>query len=198
MLFTPLFVFGSRDLSFTSLCREPSNGETIVNAPSGTMPPEPSEAETIVGISNSNKFIFHGFWVEIEFISDSTRVKTHPTNLGVRAFTKNAVYKPIGLTRRCFVLVSRLKCTSLPRLEANRVGCWRNESELHHLDHAKLRTLLPTASEAEIIAYKRRLNTLAARKSRKRKLEDVQALSTLIDLFHHPLSVLVHFFTFIL
>ncbi|KAJ7451439.1 hypothetical protein B0H11DRAFT_2075616, partial [Mycena galericulata] len=53
---------------------------------------------------------------------------------------------------------------------------------LRHLDHAKLRTLLPTASEAETIEYKRRLNTLAARKSRERKLEDVQALSTLIDL----------------
>ncbi|KAJ7466599.1 hypothetical protein B0H11DRAFT_2284559 [Mycena galericulata] len=52
---------------------------------------------------------------------------------------------------------------------------------LRHLDHAKLRTLLPTASEAVIIAYKRRLNTLAARKSRKRKLEHLQMLEAGVE-----------------
>ncbi|KAF7348107.1 Imprinted and ancient [Mycena sanguinolenta] len=40
----------------------------------------------------------------------------------------------------------------------------------------ELGTLSPTASEAEIIEYKRRQNTLAARKSRKRKLEHQQQL----------------------
>ncbi|KAJ6453104.1 hypothetical protein C8R45DRAFT_1039623 [Mycena sanguinolenta] len=42
----------------------------------------------------------------------------------------------------------------------------------------ELGALSPTASEAEIIEYKRRQNTLAARKSRKRKLEHQQALET--------------------
>ncbi|KAF8206512.1 hypothetical protein K438DRAFT_1817337 [Mycena galopus ATCC 62051] len=39
----------------------------------------------------------------------------------------------------------------------------------------------PTASEAEIIEYKRRQNTIAARKSRKRKLEHQQALEDEAD-----------------
>ncbi|KAJ7795590.1 hypothetical protein B0H14DRAFT_2532278 [Mycena olivaceomarginata] len=43
-------------------------------------------------------------------------------------------------------------------------------------DEEELAELSPTASEAEIIEYKRRQNTLAARKSRKRKLEHQQAL----------------------
>ncbi|KAJ6507999.1 hypothetical protein C8R47DRAFT_65344 [Mycena vitilis] len=43
-------------------------------------------------------------------------------------------------------------------------------------DLAELGVLSPTASEAETIEYKRRQNTLAARKSRKRKLEHQQAL----------------------
>ncbi|KAJ7029226.1 hypothetical protein C8F04DRAFT_44140 [Mycena alexandri] len=43
-------------------------------------------------------------------------------------------------------------------------------------DEAELGVLSPTASEAETIEYKRRQNTLAARKSRKRKLEHQQML----------------------
>ncbi|KAJ7483221.1 hypothetical protein FB451DRAFT_984677, partial [Mycena latifolia] len=43
-------------------------------------------------------------------------------------------------------------------------------------DDAELGVLPPTASEAEKIEYKRRQNTLAARKSRKRKLEHQQML----------------------
>ncbi|KAJ7869003.1 hypothetical protein B0H13DRAFT_1053898 [Mycena leptocephala] len=43
-------------------------------------------------------------------------------------------------------------------------------------DDEELGELSPTASEAEVIEYKRRQNTLAARKSRKRKLEHQQAL----------------------
>ncbi|KAJ7795634.1 hypothetical protein B0H14DRAFT_3888121 [Mycena olivaceomarginata] len=43
-------------------------------------------------------------------------------------------------------------------------------------DDEGLGELSPTASEAEIIEHKRRQNTLAARKSRKRKLEHQQAL----------------------
>jgi hypothetical protein len=43
-------------------------------------------------------------------------------------------------------------------------------------DDEVLAELSPTASEAEIIEHKRRQNTLAARKSRKRKLEHQQAL----------------------
>jgi hypothetical protein len=43
-------------------------------------------------------------------------------------------------------------------------------------DEEELAELSPTASEAEIIEYKRRQNTIAARKSRKRKLEHQQAL----------------------
>ncbi|KAJ7108596.1 hypothetical protein C8R44DRAFT_580119, partial [Mycena epipterygia] len=43
-------------------------------------------------------------------------------------------------------------------------------------DEQELGELSPTASEAETIEYKRRQNTLAARKSRKRKLEHQQML----------------------
>jgi hypothetical protein len=43
-------------------------------------------------------------------------------------------------------------------------------------ERAALGELSPTASEAEVIEYKRRQNTLAARKSRKRKLEHQQRL----------------------
>ncbi|KAJ6584749.1 hypothetical protein B0H19DRAFT_1059112 [Mycena capillaripes] len=48
-------------------------------------------------------------------------------------------------------------------------------------DLAALGELSPTASEAEIIEYKRRQNTLAARKSRKRKLEHQQALEDEVE-----------------
>ncbi|KAJ7178742.1 hypothetical protein C8R43DRAFT_974299 [Mycena crocata] len=43
-------------------------------------------------------------------------------------------------------------------------------------DEEELGVLSPTASEAETIEYKRRQNTIAARKSRKRKLEHQQML----------------------
>ncbi|KAJ7228130.1 hypothetical protein B0H12DRAFT_1004037, partial [Mycena haematopus] len=45
----------------------------------------------------------------------------------------------------------------------------------------ELGSLSPTASEAEVIEYKRRQNTIAARKSRKRKLEHQQALEDEVD-----------------
>jgi hypothetical protein len=48
-------------------------------------------------------------------------------------------------------------------------------------DEEELGSLSPTASEAEIIEYKRRQNTIAARKSRKRKLEHQQALEDEAD-----------------
>ncbi|KAJ6487233.1 hypothetical protein C8R47DRAFT_979346 [Mycena vitilis] len=48
-------------------------------------------------------------------------------------------------------------------------------------DLAELGVLSPTASEAETIEYKRRQNTLAARKSRKRKLEHQQALEDQVE-----------------
>jgi hypothetical protein len=48
-------------------------------------------------------------------------------------------------------------------------------------DEEELGSLSPTASEAEIIEYKRRQNTIAARKSRKRKLEHQQALEDEVE-----------------
>ncbi|KAF8215212.1 hypothetical protein K438DRAFT_1470004, partial [Mycena galopus ATCC 62051] len=48
-------------------------------------------------------------------------------------------------------------------------------------DEEELGSLSPTASEAEIIEYKRRQNTIAARKSRKRKLEHQHALEDEVE-----------------
>ncbi|KAJ7704962.1 hypothetical protein B0H17DRAFT_920886 [Mycena rosella] len=48
-------------------------------------------------------------------------------------------------------------------------------------DDEELEALSPTASEAEIIEHKRRQNTLAARKSRKRKLEHQRGLEDAVD-----------------
>ncbi|KAJ7152205.1 hypothetical protein C8R43DRAFT_886366 [Mycena crocata] len=48
-------------------------------------------------------------------------------------------------------------------------------------DEEELGELSPTASEAEQIEYKRRQNTLAARKSRKRKLEHQQMLEERVE-----------------
>ncbi|KAJ7480208.1 hypothetical protein B0H11DRAFT_2233337 [Mycena galericulata] len=115
----------------------------------------------------------------MSFISDADHV------LGEEMYNNTRGNPNIAFTRN--VTVRR------PRMECIQMCCGSRESlhrrprfslllmkTLRHLDHAKLRMLLPTASEVETIEYKRRLNTLAARKSRERKLEDVQALSTLI------------------
>ncbi|KAJ7182175.1 hypothetical protein B0H12DRAFT_1311830 [Mycena haematopus] len=48
-------------------------------------------------------------------------------------------------------------------------------------DMEELGQLSPTASEAETIEYKRRQNTLAARKSRKRKLEHQRELEEQVE-----------------
>ncbi|KAJ6585590.1 hypothetical protein B0H19DRAFT_852448, partial [Mycena capillaripes] len=55
-------------------------------------------------------------------------------------------------------------------------GAFAADDAQDEADLAALGELSPTASEAEIIEYKRRQNTIAARKSRKRKLEHQQAL----------------------
>ncbi|KAJ6558080.1 hypothetical protein B0H19DRAFT_1149838 [Mycena capillaripes] len=75
--------------------------------------------------------------------------------------------------KRTYITPSATSRKAVPAVFAQKK---RQHSAAFGDDDEELGTLSPTASEEEQIEYKRRQNTLAARKSRKRKLEHQQAL----------------------
>jgi hypothetical protein len=75
--------------------------------------------------------------------------------------------------KRTYITPSATSRKAVPAVFAQKK---RQHSAAFGDDDEELGTLSPTASEEEMIEYKRRQNTIAARKSRKRKLEHQQAL----------------------
>ncbi|KAJ7666074.1 hypothetical protein DFH06DRAFT_1185859 [Mycena polygramma] len=103
----------------------------------------------------------------------NTRRRTTATGTRKNLKPESLIPLEAPTQKRTYVTPSATSRKAVPAVFAQKK---RQHSAAFGDDDEELGTLSPTASEEEQIEYKRRQNTLAARKSRKRKLEHQQAL----------------------
>ncbi|KAJ7440168.1 hypothetical protein FB451DRAFT_1300864 [Mycena latifolia] len=106
----------------------------------------------------------------------TTRRRTSATGTRKNLKPESLIPLEAPTQKRTYVTPSATSRKAVPAVFAQKKRLHSVAFSAGDEDDAELGVLSPTASEAETIEYKRRQNTLAARKSRKRKLEHQQML----------------------